>query len=92
LFQQVNFRLLISYAMGSICLSQLIIFISGIQVPVQFTSQQTVEELALLAYNRALKLSKPGINFFIESSYKTLLYVFIPCSLNGTKRGRKPLV
>ncbi|XP_020252178.1 uncharacterized protein LOC109829380 isoform X2 [Asparagus officinalis] len=30
------------------------------KVPAQFTSQQTVEELALLAYNRALKLSKPG--------------------------------
>ncbi|KAG9450523.1 hypothetical protein H6P81_010488 [Aristolochia fimbriata] len=30
------------------------------KIPTQFTSQQTVEEMALLAYNRALKLSRPG--------------------------------
>lgn len=30
------------------------------KVPAQFTSRQTAEEMALLAYNRALKLSKPG--------------------------------
>ncbi|KAJ4974038.1 hypothetical protein NE237_007212 [Protea cynaroides] len=30
------------------------------QMPVHFTSQQTVEEMALSAYNRALKLSSPG--------------------------------
>ncbi|THF95897.1 hypothetical protein TEA_024405 [Camellia sinensis var. sinensis] len=29
-------------------------------VPTQFASRQTAEEMALLAYNRALKLSKPG--------------------------------
>ncbi|CAL5419233.1 unnamed protein product [Camellia sinensis] len=30
------------------------------KVPTQFASRQTAEEMALLAYNRALKLSKPG--------------------------------
>ncbi|XP_043701441.1 uncharacterized protein LOC122651928 [Telopea speciosissima] len=30
------------------------------KIPSHFTSQQTVEEMALLAYNRALKLSRPG--------------------------------
>ncbi|XP_058087804.1 uncharacterized protein LOC131234843 isoform X1 [Magnolia sinica] len=30
------------------------------KIPTQFTSQQTVEEMALVAYNRALKLSRPG--------------------------------
>ncbi|XP_068642543.1 uncharacterized protein [Aristolochia californica] len=30
------------------------------KIPTQFTSQQTVEEMALLAYNRALKLASPG--------------------------------
>ncbi|KMZ71815.1 hypothetical protein ZOSMA_174G00110 [Zostera marina] len=29
--------------------------------PAQFTSKQTSEEMALLAYNRALKLSRPGV-------------------------------
>ncbi|KAL6969888.1 hypothetical protein U1Q18_029602 [Sarracenia purpurea var. burkii] len=31
------------------------------KVPIQFSSRQTAEEMALLAYNRALKLSKPGL-------------------------------
>ncbi|KAJ8642912.1 hypothetical protein MRB53_004660 [Persea americana] len=31
------------------------------KIPTQFTSQQTVEEMALSAYNRALKLSRPGL-------------------------------
>ncbi|KAJ0962668.1 hypothetical protein J5N97_027790 [Dioscorea zingiberensis] len=30
------------------------------KMPAKFTSQQTAEEMALLAFNRALKLSKPG--------------------------------
>ncbi|XP_059655471.1 uncharacterized protein LOC132302581 isoform X1 [Cornus florida] len=30
------------------------------KVPAQFSSRQTAEEMALLAYNRALKLSNPG--------------------------------
>ncbi|KAF5745242.1 hypothetical protein HS088_TW07G00825 [Tripterygium wilfordii] len=30
------------------------------KIPTQFCSQQTAEEMALLAYNRALKLSSPG--------------------------------
>ncbi|KAL9246255.1 hypothetical protein vseg_019813 [Gypsophila vaccaria] len=30
------------------------------KIPVQFASQQTAEDMALVAYNRALKLSKPG--------------------------------
>ncbi|XP_015876775.1 uncharacterized protein LOC107413355 isoform X2 [Ziziphus jujuba] len=30
------------------------------KVPTQFCSQRTAEEMALLAYNRALKLSRPG--------------------------------
>ncbi|CAI9259263.1 unnamed protein product [Lactuca saligna] len=30
------------------------------KVPVQFTSKETAEDMALVAYNRALKLSKPG--------------------------------
>ncbi|XP_076921049.1 uncharacterized protein LOC143582339 [Bidens hawaiensis] len=30
------------------------------KVPVQFTSKETAEDMALAAYNRALKLSKPG--------------------------------
>ncbi|GMH01919.1 hypothetical protein Nepgr_003758 [Nepenthes gracilis] len=30
------------------------------KIPTHFTSQQTAEEMALLAYNRALKLSRPG--------------------------------
>ncbi|GAA0150640.1 transferase [Lithospermum erythrorhizon] len=30
------------------------------KVPAQFASRQTAEDMALLAYNRALKLSKPG--------------------------------
>ncbi|MED6132310.1 hypothetical protein PIB30_017743 [Stylosanthes scabra] len=30
------------------------------KIPSQFCSQQTAEDMALLAYNRALKLSKPG--------------------------------
>ncbi|XP_028785815.1 uncharacterized protein LOC114741729 isoform X1 [Neltuma alba] len=30
------------------------------KIPPQFCSQQTAEEMALLAYNRALKLSRPG--------------------------------
>lgn len=30
------------------------------QIPTHFASQQTAEEMALLAYNRALKLSNPG--------------------------------
>lgn len=33
------------------------------QVPAQAASSQTAEEMALLAYNRALKLSKPGFDF-----------------------------
>lgn len=33
------------------------------QVPAQAASSQTAEEMALLAYNRALKLSKPGLDF-----------------------------
>ncbi|XP_077244684.1 nucleotidylyl transferase superfamily protein isoform X3 [Tasmannia lanceolata] len=31
------------------------------KIPTSFTSQQTAEEMALLAYNRALKLSRPGL-------------------------------
>ena len=31
-----------------------------LQIPSQFCSQQTAEDMALLAYNRALKLSTPG--------------------------------
>ncbi|XP_020081149.1 uncharacterized protein LOC109704778 isoform X1 [Ananas comosus] len=31
------------------------------KIPTQFTSQQTAEEMALVAYNRALKLSRPGL-------------------------------
>lgn len=30
------------------------------KVPLQYTNQQTAEEMAILAYNRALKLSRPG--------------------------------
>lgn len=30
------------------------------KVPLQFTSKETAEDMALIAYNRALKLSKPG--------------------------------
>jgi hypothetical protein len=30
------------------------------QIPSQHCSQQTAEEMALLAYNRGLKLSSPG--------------------------------
>nr|XP_043606784.1 uncharacterized protein LOC122578805 [Erigeron canadensis] len=30
------------------------------KVPLQFTSKETADDMALLAYNRALKLSKPG--------------------------------
>ena len=30
------------------------------RIPTHFASQQTAEEMALLAYNRALKLSNPG--------------------------------
>ncbi|XP_071693578.1 uncharacterized protein [Rutidosis leptorrhynchoides] len=30
------------------------------KLPVQFTSKETAEDMALVAYNRALKLSKPG--------------------------------
>ncbi|GLU04699.1 hypothetical protein SLE2022_218350 [Rubroshorea leprosula] len=30
------------------------------KIPAQYCSQQTAEEMALLAYNRALKLSRPG--------------------------------
>lgn len=35
-------------------------FCSFLQIPSQFCSQQTAEDMALLAYNRALKLSTPG--------------------------------
>ncbi|XP_057961681.1 uncharacterized protein LOC131153412 isoform X2 [Malania oleifera] len=31
------------------------------EIPTHFVSRQTAEEMALLAYNRALKLSKPGL-------------------------------
>ncbi|GKU90272.1 hypothetical protein SLEP1_g4281 [Rubroshorea leprosula] len=31
------------------------------KIPAQYCSQQTAEEMALLAYNRALKLSRPGL-------------------------------
>ncbi|XP_064959888.1 uncharacterized protein LOC103981708 isoform X2 [Musa acuminata AAA Group] len=31
------------------------------KIPAQFVSNQTAEEMALLAYNRALKLSRPGL-------------------------------
>ncbi|KAK9118187.1 hypothetical protein Scep_016280 [Stephania cephalantha] len=31
------------------------------KIPTQYTSRQTVEDLALSAYNRALKLSRPGV-------------------------------
>ncbi|XP_020584982.1 uncharacterized protein LOC110027773 isoform X2 [Phalaenopsis equestris] len=31
------------------------------KIPLQYTSQETVEEMAILAYNRALKLSRPGL-------------------------------
>jgi len=37
-----------------------IAFLSLVQIPSQFCSQQTAEDMALLAYNRALKLSSPG--------------------------------
>ncbi|KAK8957711.1 hypothetical protein KSP39_PZI001324 [Platanthera zijinensis] len=30
------------------------------KIPLQYTNQQTAEEMAILAYNRALKLSRPG--------------------------------
>ncbi|KAM5573718.1 hypothetical protein ABKV19_013320 [Rosa sericea] len=33
------------------------------KIPDKFCSQHTVEEMALLAYNRALKLSSPGGRF-----------------------------
>ncbi|CAL9084973.1 unnamed protein product [Musa textilis] len=33
------------------------------KIPAQFVSNQTAEEMALLAYNRALKLSRPGSSF-----------------------------
>lgn len=33
-----------------------------LQIPNQFCSQQTAVNMALLAYNRALKLSRPGFN------------------------------
>ncbi|PIA63792.1 hypothetical protein AQUCO_00201254v1 [Aquilegia coerulea] len=32
------------------------------KIPTQFVSKQTAEDMALLAYNRALKLSKPGLS------------------------------
>lgn len=32
----------------------------GLQIPTQFASRQTAVEMALLGYNRALKLSTPG--------------------------------
>lgn len=38
-------------------------FVFWEQVPAQAASSQTAEEMALLAYNRALKLSKPGSDF-----------------------------
>jgi hypothetical protein len=38
-----------------------------LQIPSQFCSQQTAEDMALLAYNRALKLSSPGC--FINPNY-----------------------
>jgi hypothetical protein len=41
--------------------------ISFLQIPSQFCSQQTAEDMALLAYNRALKLSSPGC--FINPNY-----------------------
>ncbi|GAB4828873.1 hypothetical protein Ancab_018533 [Ancistrocladus abbreviatus] len=31
------------------------------KIPTQFASQQTAEEMALVAYNRALKLARPGV-------------------------------
>ncbi|PKU61914.1 uncharacterized protein LOC110116572 isoform X1 [Dendrobium catenatum] len=31
------------------------------KIPIQYSSQETVEEMAILAYNRALKLSRPGL-------------------------------
>ncbi|KAH0451044.1 hypothetical protein IEQ34_021736 [Dendrobium chrysotoxum] len=31
------------------------------KIPLQYSSQETVEEMAILAYNRALKLSRPGL-------------------------------
>ncbi|XP_078164154.1 uncharacterized protein LOC144559088 isoform X2 [Carex rostrata] len=34
------------------------------KIPTQFTSQKTAEEMALVAYNRALKLSTPGRQVF----------------------------
>ena len=39
------------------------VFLSSrfLQVPTQFAGRQTSEDMALLAYNRALKLSKPGL-------------------------------
>ncbi|KAL6007581.1 hypothetical protein ACLOJK_033080 [Asimina triloba] len=49
------------------------------KIPTQFTSQQTVEEIALLAYNRALKLSRPDQAVFkngIRFVFWTLLCRF----------------
>ena len=43
-------------------------------MPVQFTSKETTEDMALVAYNRALKLSKPGCS---------LTYV-VPFSCTGS--------
>lgn len=44
----------------------LLLLSSFLQIPPQFCSQQTAEEMALLAYNRALKLSRPGWPFEIK--------------------------
>lgn len=51
------------------------------QVPSQFCSQQTAEDMALLAYNRALKLSSPGqhssISFKLSRFFKLLCFRFV---------------
>lgn len=53
------------------------------QVPAQAASSQTAEEMALLAYNRALKLSKPGSNFeFIGILCLIVDFMVLSCTLS----------
>lgn len=46
-----------------------------LKVPNQFSSQKTAEDMALLAYNRALKLSKPGLFSFFHVNSSSFYFM-----------------
>ena len=50
-------------------------------MPLQFTSKQTAEAMALAAYNRALKLSGPGLWAYLTLQCLIILHIECVCRI-----------